>query len=266
MDNYENMKKFISKNIMLVITSIVALAYISTSFINIKETGKTLLEILGESLLVFMFSYFIIQSFSLQGILNGEVSKEVIESKKILEDTRKEIGSDVSKLSKWLVEKNNQIESEIKTNYLCDYGLSYESVLAGEHLNKNFTKKELKKIKKIKLKKIIRITASELMNENNKNPFNPMYLGKKQNEFLTQRNISNLISKITFTVLFGYFSTSFIGFNFGDFIWKIIQVVLFLILGTMEYFRSYLYMTGEYCEMLKKKSNILREFLYFIKQ
>ena len=263
--SYEKIKNFVSKNIITISIFLISVTYITSGFISIKENGKSLLEIIGESLLVFLFSYFIIQSFSLQGILNGESSKEVVFQKQKHNEIKNCLGEKVSKLSSWLLIKNSEVEKEIKTEALCDFGLTYIEVLKNEFDKTKYSKKELKKIKSIKTKKITKIFASELLNENFKRN-NPLYLGKSKKDFLTQRNLSNLTTKIIFTLLFGYFSTVFIGFNIEEFIWKLIQVIMFLTLGIMEYFRSYLYMIGEYSETLNKKNILLKEFLSYLEK
>lgn len=262
---YDKIKNFIFKNIIFIVVTLVCLTYIITGFVVINETGKSFLEILGESILVFLFSYFIIQAFSLQGILNGEISLEVILAKDELQKVKEEIGPNVSKLSNWLRIKNLETEKEIKTEALCDYGITYDQLIDNTFNKAKFNKKELKKINKIKTKKLTKLVASEVLNESLKRN-DPMYLGKSKKNFLTERNFSSLTTKLIFTLIFGYFTTSFIGFNIEDFIWKLIQVVLFLIFGIMEYYKSFLFMTGDYVLMIKRKTQILREFLHYLKK
>ncbi|MBQ7308322.1 MAG: hypothetical protein IJW82_07345 [Clostridia bacterium] len=262
---YEKMKNFLAKNIIIISIVLISLTYIISGFVAIKENGKTFFEILGESTLVFLFSYFIIQSFSLQGILNGEDSKEVVNQRQEHIKIKQTLGEKISKLSGWLLKKNMDIEKEIKTEALCDFGITYKDLISDNFDKTKFSKKELKKLKQIKTKKITKLTASEILNENFKKN-NPLYLGQTKKSFLTQRNLSTLTTKLIFTLLFGYFSTAFIGFNVEELIWKLIQVVMFLILGVMEYYRSYMYMTGEYAEIISKKIVLLKEFSHYIEK
>lgn len=256
---YEKMKVFLTKNAIYIAIGLLSIVYIVSGFIKISETGKTLMQIVGESILVFLFSYFVIQAFSLQGIINGETSIEVKNARELFENVKNSLGSNISKLSNWVRLKNLQVEKEMKIEALCEWGITYEDFINDNFDKKKLTKKELKHINKIKHLKITKLSAGEIINNSYKRN-NPLFLGKNKQNFLTQRSFSTLLTKLLFTLMFGYFSTSFIGLNLSELIWKLVQVVLFLIFGIMEYFRAYLFMTGEYVELIQKKTSLLKEF------
>ena len=151
--SYDILKKFIIKNLIYISVMVLCVIYIVSGFISITDTGRTITQIIGDSIIVFLFSYFIVQAFLLQGIIRGDQSEEVMLARASHQQIKKEIGTRLSGLSGWLSEKNKQAEKELKNELLYDYGLTIDMVEKGFDKSK-FTKKELKRIGKTKGRKI----------------------------------------------------------------------------------------------------------------
>ena len=259
--SYDTLKKFIIKNLIYIAVMMLCIIYIVSGFIMVTDSGRSIVQIIGDSIIVFLFSYFIVQAFMLQGVIKGDQSVEVTSARKEHGEVKKEIGTSLAGLYNYLTIKNKQIEKEQKNELLYDFGLTLDMVEQGFDKSK-FTKKELKKIYDIKNKKYKKIMVKDVVNENGKP--DDVLLGRTKIGFMTKRNLSTITTKIIYTLMFGYFSTSFIGFDISQFLWKLLQVTLFLIFGIMEYYHSYMFMTGEYYESLLKKTLILKEYHNFL--
>lgn len=259
----EKLKTFLHKNVMICAIAIGCLVYVITGMIAIKESGKTLIEIVGESLIVFTFSFFIIESFSLQGILNGKQNVVFLNALKKHSDIKSTVMQKSELLNEWVNNKNFTFLNQVKNEFLINYGLSLEKINTENFDISVLTEKQKKAISKANRIKISKLTMVQLLNENSKKN-DPLYLGKNIQSYMKDSNISTIFTKVIFTLIFGYFSTSFISFSIADIIWKLLQIVFFIIVGIIEYYKSYMFICGDYVEVLNKKTDFLNEYIEYV--
>ena len=93
----------------------------------------------------------------------------------------------------------------------------------------------------------------------------PNYLGRSKAQYETKSSIIDIVSRIGIAIIFGYFGVDLIkDFNFINLIWQLFQVSLFLVMGIVKLYQSFIFIKDEFRARIQKKTNILREFSNFV--
>ena len=69
MEDENKIKTFIKNNFLYFVIALASLAYIAYGFLSIEESGKSIVEIIGQGGVVFLVAYLICRLFSMQGLL-----------------------------------------------------------------------------------------------------------------------------------------------------------------------------------------------------
>lgn len=259
----ENTKKYIKQYIGYIVIVFACLIYLARGIITIEETGKTVMQILGDGFLALLFGVFINHVFSLQGMLEGERNEKVIATNKKHADIVEDISDNIDKLDDWCNMKNKQALKQARIRILSTNGLKYENCFDEEgvakplsSLNLKFdtTSKEEKRVVKEKIKcfkksckiKLTLLTTNSLTTEGGKD-YNPYYFGQTKKQYTRKTTIMDFISKVGIACIFGYYGAKFVSsFSWAFLIWTGIQVVLFLIMGVIKYYTSFIFMIDDY--------------------
>ena len=89
----------------------------------------------------------------------------------------------------------------------------------------------------------------------------PFWMGRGVAEYKRQTTASDVMSKIVTSAVLGYYGVKLISdFSWAALIWILVQVIFFVVLGTLKYNGAISYMTEEYRERRIKKTQHLKKF------
>lgn len=249
---------FIRKNVLNFLLVLVVLGFLIKNLLSIDESGKTVAEIIADSLIAFIMGFTINAIMQKKGIFAAQETKSY---KKMMSSYNSEIektNNYIEKLDDFCDEKNDQRLKRAQMRILRRERIKYSDFINGE--------KELVCKDKIKEKcwdrarkvKIHYMTPENLLSETD----DAFEKGKRE-ETLKQHErkemTSSIFSKIIFALIFGYFAVSPV-INGTNLLWSIFQVTLWLAFGLMTYFNNYSYVRNVYQQKIYRKINYLVEF------
>lgn len=172
MEEKSKLKTFIRNNFLYFIIFFACAAYIAYGLIKIGQSGKTVLEILGEGFIIFLMGYTISYLFSLQGLLAGDRKKEVIDTNKLHSKCVADVDEKINEMDDWCDEENVKTYVTIRKQILSKEGLRYSDCFDEEGTAKeqDFSHKEFRYEIKTKVdgKEVVKILSSAEMKEYDK--------------------------------------------------------------------------------------------------
>lgn len=274
-------KDFLRQNIGYFVIVVVAVVYICTAFITIDETGKSVGQIIADTAIVFFLGLFINRIFDLQGMMNGDKDERVQKALEVHGETVLKISPYLDKLDDWCEVKNAENLKLQRTKILSSDGLKYsdyfnddgsaKEIMPDEAKlkDKNFRKNELLRLhcfhKALRLK-LTPLTAGSLTSEGNKHS-DPYNFGLTKQQYETRASLRDTITKIATAFIFGYYGVRFIqDFDYANLIWNSLQVVMFIAMGCIKMYNSYIFVTGDFRSKIVKKTNTLEMFYNYTKE
>ncbi len=275
----EKVKVFFKQNIGYFIVGLVSLIYIATAFITIGKTGKTVAEIIADGAIVLALGLFINRVFDLQGMMNGDREEKVQATYALHNETVVKISPYIDRLDAWCKIKNEENLKVQRTRILATEGMRYDDYfdesgaakdfkVNEERLkNKTLRKDELKRIKCFRKALRLRLTpmtAGSLTSEGGKAQ-DPYFFGRTKAQYETQASVKDIIFKILIACIFGYYGVDLIrDFSYANLIWKALQVGIFLAMGVIKMYTSYMFVVDEYRGRIIKKIDNLQMFDNYI--
>ena len=275
----EKIRDFFKQNIGYFIVALVSIVYIATAFITVDETGKTIGEIIADTAVVFFLGLFINRVFDLQGMMNGDRDERVQMAIVTHGETVVKISPYIDRLDEWCKLKNEENLKVQRTRGLASEGMRYEDYFNEDGSAKDFIpdeeklkNKTLRKTEKARIRcfkkalhlKLTPITAGALTSEGGKKQ-DPYNFGRTKGQYETQTSVRDIITKICIAGIFGYYGVRLIqDFNYATLIWNGLQVVIFLIMGCIKMYNSFMFVTGEYRTRIVNKTNNLEMFHNYI--
>ena len=275
----EKIRDFFKQNIGYFIVALVSIVYIATAFITVDETGKTIGEIIADTAVVFFLGLFINRVFDLQGMMNGDRDERVQMAIVTHGETVVKISPYIDRLDEWCKLKNEENLKVQRTRVLASEGMRYEDYFNEDGSAKDFIpdeeklkNKTLRKTEKARIRcfkkalhlKLTPITAGALTSEGGKKQ-DPYNFGRTKGQYETQTSVRDIITKICIAGIFGYYGVRLIqDFNYATLIWHGLQVVIFLIMGCIKMYNSFMFVTGEYRTRIVNKTNNLEMFHNYI--
>ena len=275
----EKIRDFFKQNIGYFIVALVSVVYIATAFITVDETGKTIGEIIADTAVVFFLGLFINRVFDLQGMMNGDRDERVQMAIVTHGETVVKISPYIDKLDDWCKLKNEENLKVQRTRVLASEGMRYEDYFNEDGSAKDFKpdeeklkNKTLRKTEKARIRcfkkalhlKLTPITAGALTSEGGKKQ-DPYNFGRTKGQYETQTSVRDIITKICIAGIFGYYGVRLIqDFNYATLIWNGLQVAIFLIVGCIKMYNSFMFVTGEYRTRIVNKTNNLEMFHNYI--
>lgn len=272
----EKARNFIQKYMGYIAVFIVSILYILTAFLELQKTGKSVQQIIADGVLVFLLGFFINRLFDLQGMMDGEKDDNFRASMLYHGKAVERVAPHIDRLDRWCDDKNKENLRVQRTRILATEGLKYsdyfdedgtakELTVNEDKLNNRFLRKmEMRRIKcfyKALHLKLTPLSACELTSEGS-DTNDPYYFGRTKSEYEKQSSLSDIIAKIAIAVIFGYYGVSLIkDFSYAKLIWNGLQVGIFVLMGIVKMFNSYIFITGEFRGRMVKKVNVLEMFL-----
>lgn len=269
------LKKGMFENLGFIMAFVVAIVYLFYGLISLESSGKSLSEIIISSFVVWVVGYSIGQLLTLQGILIGEKDKSVQDTKIAHGKVIADIGDDIVYLETFCSDETANAKKTARAAKLSSVGLQYSNYFTddGRVIEKNIiipvseneiiearNKKKRKAIEEAIYIKVTPLTVESLTTDNG-NKYDPFDYGMDKFGYLRNVAIKSAISKVAIGVGFGYFAMKLIqDFEWGYLIWTGIQVGIFLLLGSINLFKSYLFVTDTQRQNRIKKINKLEQF------
>ena len=271
----EKFKAFLKSIVGDIVVVSLSLIYTLTAVITMEASGKTLWQIIADGIIVFLMGFFMNRAFEHRGLEDGDA----VESVRLASEKHALVVNDVipyiDRLEDWCDMKNRTAlmhgrerilaESCLKySDFFDENGMAREFVVDEDKLRNRYLRKlEILRIRtfhKALSFKITPLTASTLLSEGGRDG-DPYYLGRSKAEYAKQSSRKDAIIKIVLAVVFGYYGVRLVtDFSIANLIWKVFQVVVFLMMGTLKKDSAYSYVTVEYLGRINKKTMHLQMF------
>lgn len=171
MEEKGKFKQFVKNNFIYFIIAFACLAYVAYGLIQIETTGKSILEIIGQGVVIFFVGYFISLLFSMQGLLTGDRNPEVIKTNKLHSKCVADIDPRINEMDDWCEEQNVEALQKVRKQILNKEGLRYSDCFDedGIAMEVDFSLKEMKfEIKsKVDGKDTVRVLTEKEMKQYN---------------------------------------------------------------------------------------------------
>ncbi len=282
----EKIKAFLKNSIGYILATFFTIAYIAFSILEINETGKSVLEIIGGSFIFYVFQIVLISLFRSQGITNGK-NHETYTNTINLHGTKVEgITDDMDCLPAWCEEKNKLNYQRQRRKILGKAALKYDDyfdkdgeVIKFYEVNKANLKwgrknrfnrrKEKKRIKAynnaVNLK--LSILDETSVTSSDKSKEDKYALPENEKEFMGRNTLKDLIIKIFPAILFGYYGVSQIAnFSWATFVWTTFQALMGFVSAVSQMFAAQNYVINEMRTGIVKKISWIDEFSADIKR
>lgn len=260
-DVRQRVSNFIRGNVYEIVIVLVCLAFMLKGVADIQKTGATVVEILGNGFVTFLFSMSLCRLLESKGFMSGEQSKTYKDVLAEYAAERKKAGKRIKEMDSWCANWTRQNRKEIISVKLYPYGLEYDDFVNYNYDKNKFTAEQLKQLDRLRDLKTMELTAEQLMSGefDSDKPIDYKKVTKKNHAKKSTRN--DTISKIVISVTLGYFTLSpFQQWNWSGFAWVFLQTVLILGFSVAKYFNAYEFITGDICAKVIDKTNKLRQF------
>ena len=251
--------EFLKKNFLNFLIAIVVIVFLTKDLITIQESGKTVLEIIANSIVNLIVGQLIKNLFSQKGSNAGFNSKSY---KKKIERYGEEIEKTdpyIDKLDDFCDKKNEQRIQKAQKHILRPARIKYEDFLNKTKEEVCRDKKQFKIWNKAQGVQIQIITPENLVSETD-----PRYEKGKKEESLKQHKtkeaILSLIIATLISIIFGYFVPELNKDALAGLLWNLIQVAIWLAFGIISFYQEYTYITVDYSQRILRKTTYLIEF------
>ena len=287
-ENLQKIKDFARMNMANMATVMICVLYFCSAFLTPAHRDDiSVWEIFLNSILAFMASMSLNNLYNNKAIMAGLSEPSIVKAA----DTHNERIDNVTEsnamddLDAWCKEQNKKNYRNQRVRILSKVGLSYGDCFTEEGfakevelvkpkikmaatwglrmymLRRAMVRRQLKAFKKAVQLRLSELSAGELTGEgaNGNDPFN---LGRGIAEYRKQIAAKNTTSKIVFSFVAGYMAADLIAeFSWLKLMLNTLQILLFLVMASIQYINTSSFMLGEYKERLTKKGRYLLKFL-----
>lgn len=279
-EKMDKLRQYIRDNGISILIFLACLVYISRGLIELSESGKTVLEIILDGALLYVFGLFINRLCELQGLLMGERDEKVISTNKLHAETVEKVNSYIDKLDSWCELKNKDALKTARITILSKAGLKYNSCFDEYGNAKEFIIDESKlksKIIEVRRQEKRRIAcfrnacnvkltklASCTLTSNHGKPQDPYDFGRTKKQYMNKSTLTDAISKVGVAVIGGLYAVDLIkNFSWGNLIWQTVQVFLVLLMGGIKLYQAYIFVKDEQRGgTVSKIDNLMKFFNY----
>ena len=253
---------FFQKNIYEIAIVLVCVVRVIAGLANIQESGKSVAELIGESIMSMVFAFMLARMLECKGLAvggNADCYKKAIEN---YQETSQRAGKHIHKMDQWCKKYTDEKYKETVTRMLYPLGLSFEQYKNGTYDEQKFSKMQKWQLAKVRNFKAHAYSTEELMS--GELDFKPHkdYSKVSKKEYIKRSSRSDVLMKVIVAVVFGYFSLPPISqWDWGSFIWTLFETVVIFGLSVMKYFNAYNYVVEDICEKVVNKTTILNRFL-----
>lgn len=250
---------FFRRNLYNFILVIVSVIFIFKDIIEIKETGKSVFEIVADSLISFVMAMTFNIILGKKGLLAAQNLESYMDCMKTYSDEIEKTNDKIEYLEDYCEHKNNNKLRLIQKRILTKVCINYEDFINGRLESYSLNKSQKKALKKVERISFHYLTPENILSETDAR----FERGKKDltlAEFEKTQNFQDTLSKIIMAIIFGYFGVEGITGGWAEILWGAIQVGIWLIMGLCKYIQNYSYVKDVYQQKIYRKINLLIEF------
>ena len=281
----DRMREFLKLHVGYVVVAIACGMYVATSFLDFHKSGDSVFIILVNGFLAFILGISINRILTTVGITNGAREPEVLTAEEKHAAAVEAVAEEMEELDEWCTVQNRKNYRIQRIKILSSAGLyirecftedgvalpyepkivPWKSILTWGprlwYIRRRDAKSKLKAYVKAVTLRLTEINSGLLTSEGGRG--DDLYgMGRSVAEYMSQTAWKDVASKICTAVIFGYYTADFLaGMNAGVLMWRLLQVVFFLLVGVMKMQGSHSFMVTEYKDRKNKKTSILRKFL-----
>lgn len=262
---------------------IISLVYLFWGFFQPRLNDQTIWETLLSSGVSMLIALSISNLLRAQGIMSGSLDEDVVGMKKKHVESVVDANEYVEYSDAWSDEENKIALRSARKHILMSAGLKYHDFFnddgdylettipapesdAPKYIKKRY-KNKLGAIRKALTYQITPISMARLSAETTVD-LDPNKLDAEPSEYQKAKAIKSVWQKVLSVVVFGKITWILIdGADFWQSLFNgAIQLVVFLLLGIISFYGSYIYMTNVYVGNLRKKINLLSRLVVFGKR
>jgi F0F1-type ATP synthase assembly protein I len=272
------------KNAGYLAVLMVSLAYIAGSFLLISTTGKSVYEIIAGGIISMIVGILINGVFRSLGLRRGEEDERTISTSNLYAQAIDSVVCHIDKLQDFCDEENVRALSTIRKKILARAGMKYSDCFDEDGTVKSFdyelySDTEIENASKRKRRKYLKVNSQRkraynkavnvkikllspaTLTSDDAKENDPFNFGKSKKEYSTQRNLSDMISRILMAIIFGYFGVSFVSeVNPALLIWNTMQIIMYITSGIIQMYSSFAYIVDEHRQSVIKRIDYLQKF------
>lgn len=281
MEGRKTIQEKIANNIGFIAILIVVGIYVGLGLATIQQSGKTIDEIIFESILSLTLGLLIKNLLKLQGLTFGELSESFQNTLTMYGKVITDSIPHMNKIEKFIEYKNKQAFKLVRTSILERVGLNYndlfdiEGKYIGEEIKEpikrlfrydynNMSREDIAVYKCLTLE-LTTLVGDDLMADVEGNDkLDPNNMGEDKKQWSKKGMKKQFLMTAATAFIFGYYGLGFITDpDKGELIWKLIQVGSFILFGLFDLMKGYQFMRGPYRNRIIKKANYLEEMQQF---
>ncbi|MBQ9743583.1 MAG: hypothetical protein IJW19_00480 [Clostridia bacterium] len=269
-------KRFMFKNIGFFLVAVVSALYIVRGLYTLGESGKTVMQIIGDGAISASVGFIIGHLMRQTGIAYGNEDTEVIKSRSFHSRLLDTVAPYINELDDFCEKENRASYEAIRKRILSRAGVGYEECFYPDgssrmtviKIPKGIGKEEKRRLKQKKRAirraegvKITPLTPEALSVDGSK--YNDPYdFGRTQGQYLRRRSGADIMNKVLFGLLFGYYAI-YLTENTGKeaIIWASLQIGIYLIFGATQMMQAYMFVKTECNARTLRKTDELQRFL-----
>ena len=251
--------EFMKKYVLDFLIALVILIFLFKDLIEIEKSGKTLIEIIANSIVNLIVGQLIKNLFAEKGTNAGFESPNYVKMNKRYGEEIDKCDSRLDKLDDFCDKKNEQRIIKVQKHILRPARIKYEDFMTKDKFEICKTKTQEKIWDKAMNAKIQMITPENLVSETDSR-----YEKGKKEESLKVHKAKNgakgFIIAALLGVIFGYFVPALNNNALAGLLWNLVQVAIWLAFGIITYYQEYRYITVDYSQRILRKITYLVEF------
>ena len=239
----------------------VGLVFVLRSVIEIDKTGRSVTEIIADSVMTLLFSFLVSRLLEAKGLAQGGKANEYLATMKEYSKIIEEITPHIDYLDEFCEEKNDFRLKKLKTKILREVGISYEKYISPNFDEMQYSEEKRKHITHANRAHLGEELSVGFLTSEDGATSEEQGFGRTRAKYSFNSAKYDIISKVGICVAFSYFGVTMImSFSWAVLIWYVIQFGLFLVLGAWKYISAYTFMTDEHRNRIIRKINYLYEF------
>ncbi len=253
---------FLKKNLYEIAVVLVCFVRVIVGISDVQLSGKTLIEIVGDSILTIVFAILLARLLEEKGLSVGEQSEKYKSAIKSYRKTEERAGEYIKRLDKWCEWYSSEEYKNTITTMLYPLGISYEQYVKGEYDESRFSKGQLRQLHKVKRLKMYVYTTEELMSGELDRVENHKCLKASKKKYRRRSAVADLGSKVVLAMVFGLLTLPPIAaWNWTGVIWKLFETVVLVAFAVVKYFNAYTFVDEDLTAKVIRKTVILNKFL-----
>ena len=164
----EKVRQFFKHNLMYFMIILISSIYLLRSLIYIEPSGKSVSEVIADSIIILMFGISLTELFDIQGILMGERNEKVIATNKLHAEVVEGVNDKIDILDDFCEEVTENTLKKMQIRYLNRAGIKYNDFKNKTYDVDTLDKEDKRFLAKAKSVHITPLMASDLTSDDNK--------------------------------------------------------------------------------------------------